>query len=73
MLPKVATYKISESIGWPYDVRGATISGTWYGVPVTLESCVKKLHQEVFGETEYEPSNKVKEISNSIIKKTGYR
>ena len=39
---------------------------------MTLESNVKRLHQEAFGESEYTPSDKVKEISNSIVQKTGY-
>ena len=37
-----------------------------------LESNVKKLHQEVFGEEDYEVSDTVKEISNKIINRTGY-
>ena len=73
LLPQIATYSLSESIGWPYEVRGATIGGVWYGVPVTLEECVTKLHKEIYGQEDYEVSSKVKEISNSIINKTGYR
>lgn len=72
LLPQVATYKIDESIGWPYEVRGYT-TPTWYGVPVNLEENVIKLHKELFNEEEYEPSERVKEISNKIIKKTGYQ
>lgn len=73
LLPQVATYKITETIGWPYNTKGKTINGVWYGPPITLESNVTRLHQEVFGETDYVPSEKVKEISNQIIKKTGYQ
>jgi len=72
LIPEAMKYNINTSIGWPYEVRGITID-RWYGVPVTLESNVKKLHQEVFGEDDYEPSNTVKEISRSIINKTGYK
>lgn len=72
LIPEAMNYNINTSIGWPYEVRGITLD-RWYGVPVTLESNVKKLHQEVFGETEYEPTSTVKEISESIIKKTGYK
>lgn len=72
LIPDAMKYNINTSIGWPYEVRGITID-RWYGVPVTLESNVKKLHQEVFGEVDYEPSNTVKDISKSIINKTGYR
>lgn len=71
LLPQVVSYNVTNSIGWPYEVRAYT-TPTWYGAPVTLESNVKKLHQEVFGEEDYEVSNTVKEISNRIINKTGY-
>ena len=72
LVPNIAKYKISESIGWPYDTKGITLD-RWYGVPVTLESNVIQLHKEAFGESEYTPSEDVKNISNSIINKTGYR
>lgn len=71
MVPEVAQYNVVSSIGWPYEVRGITLD-KWYGVPVTLESNVKKLHDELFENEEYEVSDKVKEYSNGIIKKTGY-
>lgn len=70
LLPSLASFKITSSVGWPYEVRGITLSA-WYGVPVTLESNVTQLHKDLFKE-EYEPSSTVKEISDSIINKTGY-
>lgn len=72
LLPQLASYKITDSTGWPYNTKGATINGVWYGPPVTLESNVRELHQKVYGQTDYEPSEKVKEISNKIVNKTGY-
>jgi len=72
LLPQAATYSFSDSIGWPYETKGITLD-RWYGVPVTLQENVKKLHKEVFGQTDYEVSNKVKTISESIVKKTGYK
>lgn len=72
LAPQVATYKIVDSTGWPYNTKGATINGVWYGPPITLESNVRELHQKVYGQSDYEPSEKVKEISNKIVKKTGY-
>lgn len=72
LLPQLATYTITDSTGWPYNTKGATINGVWYGPPVTLESNVKDLHEKIYGQTNYEPSDKVKEISQKIIKKTGY-
>lgn len=72
MLPNLMNYKITDSIGWPYETKGITLD-RWYGIPVTLESNVTKLHQEVFNETDYVPSDKVKNVSNQIVTKTGYR
>jgi len=72
MIPDLATYKIKQNIGWPYETKGATINGVWYGVPVNLEQAVTKLHKEIFGQEDYEPSSNVKQISNEIIQKTGY-
>ena len=71
MIPDLTKYKVSDSIGWPYETRGKTMNA-WYGIPVTLESNVTRLHQELFGETEYVPSETVKNISNQIVTKTGY-
>lgn len=68
---KVASYNITESIGWPYDTKGKTID-RWYGVPVTLETNVVQLHKKVFEQEDYVASDTIKEISNKIIKKTGY-
>ena len=39
---------------------------------ITLESNVTRLHQEVFEQKDYSPSDTVKNISNQIIEKTGY-
>lgn len=71
LIPTVASYKITESKGWPPTVVGKTINGIWYGVPVTLEKSVKELHKELFDDEDYTPSDKVKEISEKIINKTG--
>ena len=72
LIPQIYNYKVTASVGWPYEVRGITLQA-WYGVPVTLEENVKKLHEELFEDEEYEVSQTVKDISDKIIKKTGYR
>ena len=71
LAPSVAKFNITESIGWPYETKGITLD-RWYGVPVTLESNVEKLHREEFDDPDYEAPEKVKTISNKIINKTGY-
>lgn len=69
---QLSSYKITDNIGWPYETKGITLDA-WYGVPVTLETNVKKLHQELFAQDDYEASENVKTISNKIIQKTGYK
>ena len=68
----VTSYNITDSMGWPYEIKGKTID-RWYGVPATLESNVLHLHQEVFGQEDYVVNDTIKGISNQIIKKTGYK
>lgn len=71
LLPSVASYKITDSIGWPYETKGITMD-RWYGIPITLESNVIQLHNKVFDEQDYTPSETIKKISNDIVAKTGY-
>lgn len=71
LLPSVTSFKITDSIGWPYKTKGITLD-RWYGVPITLESNVKELHRQAFGEDDYTVSSTVKSISEEIIKKTGF-
>ena len=68
---KIATYNVVDNFGWPYEVRGYT-GAAWYAAPVTLESNVQKLHEQLFTNEEYEVSETVKEISQKIINRTGY-
>ena len=70
-LPSITSVNITDSIGWPYNIKGITLD-RWYGVPITLESNVERLHKEIFGEDNYIVSNTVKQISQDIIEKTGY-
>ena len=71
LIPSVMSFDITESLGWPYDVKGISTTA-WYGVPVTLESNVVRLHKELFKQEDYEVSDAVKEMNEAIIKKTGY-
>ena len=66
----IASYDLTNSVGWPYKNRGWTHNSVWYGVPATLESNVKKLHKRFFDQDNYEPTALVKEISERIKEKT---
>ena len=72
LIPSLTSFNIGDSLGWPYEVKGITLD-RWYGVPITLESNVKKLHEEAFGQTDYEVSDTVKDISKKIVNKTGHK
>ena len=71
LVPKLASFKVTGSLGWPYETKGITLD-RWYGVPVTLQSNVERLHKEAFEQEDYEASDTVKEMSAAIVKKTGY-
>ena len=72
MAPAVTSFNVAESIGWPYQTKGATIGKVWYGIPITLENNVKKLHQEVFNDATYEVPSNIKTISQKIVNKSGH-
>lgn len=69
LIPNIAKYNVTDTIGWPYDVDADTSLGVWYGVPTHLIDDVSKLHYVLFGEENYEVSDTVKQISAEIEKK----
>ena len=70
LLPNITKYQIETSLGWPYKTTGV-VYDNYYGIPVTLESNVIKLHKEAFGKENYIVSDTVKTISDQIKEKTG--
>ena len=66
LIPQIASYSIVDSKGWPYETKGITLNGVWYGPPINLEKNVSQLHKELFAQDDYVPTDKVKEISNKI-------
>lgn len=73
LIPMALSLKLTDSFGWPYTTTGVWMNGDFYGPATTLESNVKKLHEEVFGQNDYEVPEKIKEISNKIIEKSGVK
>lgn len=69
-ISQMFSYHVNESAGWPYNVKGSTMNGVWYGVPTNLEQDVSQLYYNLFGIENYEPSQTVKDISNEIVNKT---
>lgn len=70
-------YDIEDQTGFPFDhLYGDTVKEAMDGVdcvlPITLESNVIKLHEFLYPEDSYVPSNEVKTYSQEIIDKSGF-
>lgn len=71
MLKLVAKVDVDGLEGWPYDYDVMEQDGddsVYYFVPDTLESNVVKLHEKMFGQSEYAVSDTVKSLSSAIEK-----
>lgn len=68
----ILSYNIVDNSGWPYETEGKTLDA-WYGIPITLETNVLKLHQEMFDQSDYIVPDTVKQISDEIISKTNLK
>ncbi len=64
-------YNMGKNTSWPYDWMDFTYNGVWYGPPVTLNSNVSQMHEEYFGQKNYEPTEAVQDISYEISARTG--
>lgn len=71
LLLDINAYNITKSVGWPYNTSGWTHNNVWYGVPVTLERNVIKLHEEMFNQADYEPTDTAQKISKQISTLSG--
>ena len=66
-------YDIVDTQGFPFDKVAASIKGKGSCVvPVNLAENVKQLHEYLFNNYEYEPSEEVQAISDQITSDTGY-
>lgn len=71
------SYNIVDQAGFPHDhLYGENVKNAMNGLdcvlPVTLESNVVWLHEFLYPEDAYEPSENVKAYSNRIIETSGY-
>ena len=70
----IMNYDIVETTGFPYAVTTddsvRNHEGS-YVVPIGFINNVTRLHQEIFGENDYMPSEKVKQIDQDIVWLTG--
>ena len=70
MIPAMIGYSIDETTGFPNDYKFAQVKGSVI-VPTTLESNVLKMHQFLYGDTSYTPTQDVLNRSAQITNIAG--
>jgi LCP family protein required for cell wall assembly len=73
LLAGVASYSVGDNINFPFDgyVQTGRINSASVVVPVDLEKNVSLLHEFLFGEVGYEPTETVKKCSQKIVSDSG--
>ena len=72
MIPALIGYSIDETTGFPNDYKFAKVKGSGSViVPTTLESNVLKIHQFLYGDTSYTPTQDVLNRSAQITNISG--
>lgn len=66
LVKNIKNFHLTETEGFPTKLKDAMIGKKDCVIPVNLEENVKELHQFLFDEEDYEPSESVKEISRQI-------
>jgi len=64
---RLVDFNISSGAGWPYDVTSGLIDGVSYVFADDLYSNTKELHEKMFGQEGYEPSETVVNMSSTIM------
>ena len=71
----VASYDIVDTTGFPFEFKGGThpthSKKGWVVMPDNLTLSVKQLHKYLFEDEDYEPSERVKEISEMLDDELG--
>ncbi|MCI8610163.1 MAG: hypothetical protein HFE73_11005 [Firmicutes bacterium] len=63
---RLPSFNIIGSVGWPYNVTSGYIGGVSYVLPQDLVANTTKLHQEVFGQSDYVPSAVLTAIAGEL-------
>jgi LCP family protein required for cell wall assembly len=73
LLAGIASYSIGDNSNFPFDgyVKTGRIGSASVVVPVDLTKNVSLLHEFLFGEEDYEPSETVKKCSQKIVSDSG--
>ena len=71
LVKDVASYNLTDQTGFPFNLTTANLQAGDCVVSVNLEDNVRQLHQWMFGDDSYQPSDSVQEISWQIMNDTG--
>ncbi len=71
LIPTVLDMNLTANTGFPFTLSTPTIEGASYVIANGLEYNVSKLHQFLFGDKDYKPTQTVKSISDYIINYSG--
>ena len=63
---RLPNFNITGSVSWPYDVTTGLIGGVSYVLPADLAANATQLHQEMFMQEDYVPSDSLYATSNEI-------
>ncbi len=67
----VASYSLTDTTGFPFEKQTADVDAGDCVIPVNLAQNVTELHQFLFANQEYTPSDTVQSISDEIAYRTG--
>lgn len=71
LLPIIFDFQLNGSEGFPSNLTTGTFDGVSYVVPSGLSANVTKLHEYLYGETDYVPTDSVNSVDSAITAKTG--
>lgn len=71
LLPIIFDFQLSGSQGFPSTLQTGTFGGVSYVVPSGLSANVTSLHEYLYGEKDYVPTDSVNAVDSAITAKTG--
>lgn len=69
LMQYLSKYEIADADAYPKVFYGGKVDGAWVEVPITLVDMVKGLHEFLFDEKDYSPSETVEAYSNVLYEK----
>ncbi|MCD8149554.1 MAG: LCP family protein [Clostridiales bacterium] len=69
LLYYMSEFEITDMTAYPQVFYGGTVDGAWVEVPVTLVDMATGIHEFLYGETDYSPSDTVQSYSSTLQSK----